>query len=61
MRTPRQDPGGNSRLDTHSGPTVTAAQLGIAAAAFALFVWKREKIHPALAIIAFGLLGMLIF
>jgi chromate transporter len=52
---------GKSRLDTHSGPAVTAAQLAIAAAAFALFVWRQEKIHPAFAIIAFGLLGMLIF
>ncbi|NQT18575.1 MAG: chromate transporter [Planctomycetes bacterium] len=52
---------GKSRLDTDSSPTIMAAQLIIVVAAFALFVWKQEKIHPAFAVIAFGLLGMLIF
>jgi len=36
-------------------------RLIIAAAALCVFLWKGEKLNPALAILAFGAIGLLIF
>lgn len=33
----------------------------IAVASLGLFIWKKEKVHPGLAILAFGLLGVVLF
>lgn len=34
--------------------------VAMAVAAFGLFMWKKDKIHPALLILAFGILGMIL-
>ena len=37
---------------------VDAPTAAIAAAAFGLFIWQGRRLHPALVLLAFGLLGM---